>query len=79
MNKFTLIGLSLAVLIIGFGFVSASEIDDSIQAVDHNSIDKISSSGDVDIQHDVGVQSIGDNTDAGQHDASDSASADNKR
>lgn len=36
MNKFTLIGLSLVVLIIGFGFVSASEIDDSI-AVDHDS------------------------------------------
>ena len=43
MNKFTLIGLSLVVLIIGLGFVSASEIDDSI-TVDHDSINEISSS-----------------------------------
>ena len=71
MNKITLIGLSLMVFIIGIGFVSASDINNSVQTVDHNSINEISSLGNVDIQHDVS-----DHTDNSQYEISNSASAD---
>ena len=60
----------MIVLIIGLGFVSASETNNSVQTVDHNSIDEISI-GDVDIHHDAG-----DHTDDSQYQISNSASAD---
>nr|WP_295162865.1 hypothetical protein [uncultured Methanobrevibacter sp.] len=77
MNKLALIGLSLLVLIIGFGFVSASDVDGSVQAVDdHGSIDEMDSTGDLGIQHDVSDSSSADHADDSQYEIADSSIAD---
>ena len=77
MNKFTLIGLSLLVLIMACGFACASHADDSLQAVDDKgNIDEIICDSDADIQHDASNQAIPDHADDSQIEISDSASAD---